>query len=601
MGTSCGKHFPKPTSVNPCDNFELTQSNSNTKEIDNFCTLDGPAGRNHRDDMCDALSSTKEWEYKSDGSFCQYDDCNETVSVDVGCCKGCCGIDGHGVVCVRKAYNASPISCCLANYNSEGTGCHTNNGNSTCPPNARSNTGTGIIKDASAFPANNGKTCRDLLLDYCTGGEVDAKKLDDWKDTWKPGGLCNNVINWNLYGQSTPLDAVNDEEGFQWTQKLIDRALKNYLAEGNEIGIGVGMPGYNSFQDVLYNMCNSTPGLCDLTLSGICRNQTTGVLLSNPGLIPWCGCYLSNEEYSVYADEFQVPKECTPICARQGNIKPGLPNHSAFEVCTDNICLLNDVAIQIANAEIGDIDFSQICGGCGIDSRTTAVETAKTSSTNSSGGNTINSVTTMANRSESSSCVCIIENNTVDVMNARLGGINLKQHCGGDSTCYATGKNGVKSVVDCSTGKPITGNKKIVKAEVSDIEKEEIKHRNMKMIIFSVVAVVILIFLLFVFRPGTSIVSEEIIYKTLPANAFINGTLRGNHNSSGTPKISGPSTPKVTPKVSGPSTPKVQDKLSYTPSQTNFARPSSSKSVPPVASKSSFKSAVSTKNNGFSF
>ena len=501
MGSSCHSEHGEPDTTNPCSTFSLNDSDSHYREIDNFCTIDGPGGSHNRHEMCQTLSNTGEWTYQDDGSGCHYNDCNNYQEMSSGCCKGCCGIIGHGVRCKRVKYTASPVDCCLANYDHTGNGCHFDNGNRTCPPSARSKVGTSVITDSSSFPEDNGKTCRDLLHDWCLGQEVDGQTIGDWKSSWKPGGVCNNVINWNLYGTGERLAAVNDEEGFQWTQKIFDDALRLYLSEGFTIGLAEGMPGYNEFQDTLYGYCTTVPGLCDNVLSQMCSSQTTNILLNNPGLIPWCGCNMADEEYKQWADDFQVPKSCTPICSRQGNIYPGLPNHSGFDVCHDNVCVMDQVAVEIANAELGAANFNQICGGCATDLRETTVEEEMTKN---------DSISRMANSSVSSACECIIVDDNIEIMNAKLGNVNLTQRCGGNATCYSTA-NGVRTAVDCKTGKPKSQN--VLTPEISQREKEELKHRTIKMIIFAVVAVVIIVFFYFVFRPRGRQITEQYIEK----------------------------------------------------------------------------------------
>ena len=72
--------------------------------------------------------------------------------------------------------------------------------------------------------------------------------------------------------------------------------------------------------------------------------------------------------------------------------------------CEQNVCLIDDLTLSIANSTISSgININQICGSCG----------------------------------DNASCSCIIENNTIDVVNTVLqGSITVQTMCGGTTCTY---------------------------------------------------------------------------------------------------------------------------------------------------------------------
>jgi hypothetical protein len=331
--------------------------------------------------------------------------------------------------------------------------------------------GTSPISDATQYPQDNGLTCQDLLLGYCVGETVDGQALADWKAEWAVGGVVNRVINWNVYRNPRQLPIPNNEQGLLWCQKLAALALNKYQSEGYVIGVGVGMPGYHVFEQYFYVYATTIPGFADPALLSLCTAQSTQGLLDSPGLIPWCGCFLPDSQYQEWTKLYQVSKACAPVCARQGNIRPGNPSNTGFDTCLDSMCIMDDITVQLANVDAGNLSFTQVCGGC-TTANVTATATSETSVT--------------------SSCHCVIQNDTINIMNARLGDIGLSQSCR-NATCYGKDKDGQQIPVDCASGKALSETEKA--GPTTDNGP-----RNLMMIIYSVVALVIILFLIFFFR-----------------------------------------------------------------------------------------------------
>lgn len=262
-------------------------------------------------------------------------------------------------------------------------------------------------------------------LEYCIGEDLDPESIA-WIERWTDSeGDCIWAINQNLFpgedenvgaGNPIPGEFYKSSEGLEWSTSLISSTFDKYRSQDFTIATVPGFPGYNSFQNTIYDICRSSPGICQKELENVCAPETTESLQLNLEKVGWCGCYMPDSEYSVYADRYQVPKQCTPMCARTSNIGIVGPSRTGLVECTQDVCVIDDVTINLAQTDISQgISFSQFCGGC---------------------SKTDNNISNLS--SPSSSCICIIQNETIDAANTSIGGgIDLSQNCG-DTRCFRT-------------------------------------------------------------------------------------------------------------------------------------------------------------------
>ena len=476
MGANCGS-FSEPNVANFCSEDVIGTGDTRDYELPNFCApVNGVlGGQGIREDYCSRIGGGSEWEYQSQGSSCNYNDCNKHQKVSAGCCKGCCGITGKGVNCKRVSYDGDPLTCCFQEYNvkQEDSLCFMPGDTSkTCPPENRSMTSS---------------SCRETLYDFCIGndlGQEDTSWLQRWDTTSDQN--CIRVLNRNLFGSNVagrsvlsggPIDEVffTDIDGFEWSRGLITDAFSKYTSQGFDIGTLPGLQGYNVFENTLFKICESVPGVCQQGLRNVCVDQTTRRLLINREKVPWCGCYMPDTEYSRYVDQYQINKECTPICARAGNIKPVAPDGVTSLDCKQDACVIDDITIDLAQVDIANgISFSQFCGGC-------------------SGSNSDHQ---KSNRNiGSSSCLCIIDNLSIDAASSRIGGINLRQHCGTSPQCFRTNPDDSNDQlqVDCDN------NNNFDPFQERQIEEEQ-NNRNRRirfgLVLIGVVVISILVILL---------------------------------------------------------------------------------------------------------
>lgn len=490
MGTNCSSHSD-PDTDNKCSIFALDSSDASdairlggfclnskgriaddTSDVEtasdgkynmrNFCTIAGAGGNNQRTKWCDKVGDS-EWSYESQGSGCCYNDCNNYQDFGFGCCNACCGIVGAGVKCKRTRYKAKATNCCVRDlfWHSGYPNCSDSEINSS-----DNNIGSKGL-DRCWLDSDREKTCnvinrditniscRDNMLTYCTGGDLQDPADTSWISRWielNPDGdkglgvngipPCQYALQRNLFTTSQCPKGKNDlscstsnsnmidlycmvdpskanlcantiqpsdfksSSGFTWSTDLMDALFTKYRQNGLQLGTLPGFAGYNSFQNNIFSICYMVPGICEDALQNLCATDTIQDLTLNPSLVPWCGCHLPDEQYSRYTNQFQITKECTPTCNRAGVIKASDPSGTNPLTCEQNVCIIDDVTIALAQTNVGGpISFTQICGNCG------------------------------SQGSGQATCDCTFSGITVGVAGSNIGGgINFSQQCG-NTTC----------------------------------------------------------------------------------------------------------------------------------------------------------------------
>lgn len=444
MGTNCGIH-EDPSPVNLCD---ISLGFYPYDTMQNFCTILGPAGNSYRNEYCNLMSNAGEWGDPNsiDGS-CFYNDCKPFQDFGNGCCNGCCGIIGGGLVCKRKSFTGDPVTCCFKDMDCTGESPASNPPQCYSDP-AKQHTCADGKTSASGEPVPNHRSitstdCQDVLLQYCSGTlSTDDPNSTDWLSRWTQNnggpGSCLYALNRNLFRKSAPCLQITppiipgqcglqppfeiDAEGYFWGQRLITEAVSHYERQGFQIGTLPGFQGYNPWQDFLYtNVCCPYPGLCQDVLNVVCANKTAQRISLNPAVAQWCGCHLPEGEYQSYSTKFNIPPECTPMCNRSGTI-PIVGINAEPIKCRQNICMIDGVTVNLINSQIGGgINFDQICGNC-----------------------------------SGAQCSCIISGTTIDISNSTIGGnvIPINEGCG-SFTCSQTnpGTTGPSTItVPCGTG-----------------------------------------------------------------------------------------------------------------------------------------------------
>ncbi|CAH6421717.1 Hypothetical protein HVR_LOCUS1357 [uncultured virus] len=424
MGSNCGDH-PEPDTRNLC---LVSLGQRFPTPMPYFCTLQGVGGNNQRGIYCGLMSNAGEWGDPYDNhNGCSYNDCNNYQDWGFGCCRGCCGIVGGGLQCTRQSFTGDPVTCCFNDVN-----CVQNINDYTpqcfSDSDAQNTCADGVTGANGQFVPNYrnivSPDCQDVLFQYCTGTlPTDDPTSTDWLARWTQNnggpGSCSDAVTRNIFlvpnagtghcfdtNIVTPTNGICnitppfefDAGGYFWAQGLITATMKKYTDQGFQIGTLPGFPGYNPFQDFLYNnICCPYPGLCQDGLDVACASYTAQRMSLNPTVSQWCGCHLNPNEYQAYSVKFNIPPECTPMCNRSGTLPivgiNGLPIN-----CTQDICLIDGVTVNLINSQIGGgINFNQICAGC-----------------------------------QNSQCSCIVSDTTVDIANSTIGGnvVPIGEGCG---------------------------------------------------------------------------------------------------------------------------------------------------------------------------
>lgn len=500
MGGSCGSIGQGPDTTNFC-----SDGIDDEYKLPGFCTVAGAAGNRHADEWCVKLGSPGEWERGSSEDSCHYDSCSPYKTEDSGCCKGCCGIIGKGTTCKRIGFNGDPAICCLNDFvsGSKGAGpegCWSDAAmNNTCKPEHR---------DITSAVEADGISCSDAVFNFCTGADLetgDTSWINRWLDPTT--GLpvepafgqpsCLYAILRNLHGVNPP--DVNQAQssgglclpspdqdissvGFTTAKRIVDGVFDRYSRDGFNIGTMPGFIGYNDFQNFIYsNICCQYPSLCQGALSNTCNIYTAQELSVNPSVANWCGCYLPDEEYDKYVNLYRINKQCTPTCNRLTSIPLTTGDNKAI-VCDQDTCIVDNITINLISSNVsGGINISQMCGNCG-----SAV-------TFDSNGNVSNP--------GFGACNCVVENDTIDGINSKIGSINISTSCTGVScTAFSDDLNRTVDVPCDGSGSsdPFTG----VAEEEAEAEAAAARSRDIKIVLLIVAALVVIFIAFIIIKPN---------------------------------------------------------------------------------------------------
>lgn len=523
MGGNCENH-PLPDTQNLCT---VSLGQRAPENMPGFCTLAGVGGDNQRSIYCGKMSNAGEWgRPDAIDDNCKYNDCNNYQDIGSGCCHSCCGISGSSLRCTRLSFTGDPVTCCFNDVNCLPV-IEDNTAQCFSDPTTQQNAcADGVAGPNGEFVPNYrnlvSTDCQDVLTQYCTGTlPTDDPNSLEWLDRWTQNtvgltgltgmsGSCAYAVMRNIFsipnagtGHCFNTDIIPqnngicnapqafdfDAEGYFWAQNLITATIQKYSNQGFELGTLPGFPGYNPFQDFLYNnICCPYPGLCQSGLDVACAPYTAQRISLNPAVSRWCGCHLNDNEYQEYSVKFNIPPECTPMCNRVGTI-PIVGINGAAINCTQDICLIDGVTVNLINSQIGGgIDFDQICGNC-----------------------------------QGAQCSCIISDTTIDIANSTIGGnvVPVGQGCGViNCTQSNPGSTGPSTIsVPCGT----TGFNPYAEYDAAvSAAQAEAKKSSIFWTLVAIGAALVVIFLIIFFIAKYRTVPPEISPTTIPQVTPIN-------------------------------------------------------------------------------
>lgn len=358
---------------------------------------------------------------------------SDGVKYEPRCCTDSgCSILGTQIIAQRIAYKGDQLNCCVLDkdYTNDAGSCWarpTPDGRSFNPDPLRSGTCSPQFRNINGGWCTSEDPNTKSVFNYCMGTDLqsdDRELLYRWFEGPK---TCSYYANRRLYpnyplfqkGQDIQeLSSNINSVGFQQTRTMVDNLLSRYEKMGFQLGAVPGNNKYSKYQDNFRSICSAYPGLCEQVLTRNCAAFTLEQLALQPGLIDWCGCYLSDDAYQKYVSQFQVNRECTPLCNRISSIKYPTENGLASRPCNQDLCIIDDIALTLVNTTVeGSITFGQVCGNC-------------------TGG-----------------CRCIFEDSDINIVNSKVGGnINFSQNCsGGVPQCRIVQEDGTSRLVPCDS------------------------------------------------------------------------------------------------------------------------------------------------------
>ena len=343
-----------------------------------------------------------------------------------GVCKNRCPNPGKRPTCVRNKVNnnyvfsGNKVACCFADYRINGESqLDANPGACYEDPATKQRTCHPWYRDLSST------TCLAQITPYCLG-EAMVPDQKDWMEMWlmdsainfssfmevntdpipnswnnvnsdsklvydtvaekanAPGNTnkvtspcltavaramyvnTDQVANWQDLKNFKLLKGAVNKVGYPWAQDTLNIVFQKYLKEyGSFIG-GVDQDGYersSKFQDLMWEICNNFPQLCQQSLKGFCANVRAEDLPYIVNGQQWCGCFLPEKEYERY-DRLNIPRECNPLCNADGVI-PLTDNNYVSKICTNNLCVIDDLTLEIISSQTENFNFNQVCRSCG--------------------------------------------------------------------------------------------------------------------------------------------------------------------------------------------------------------------------------------------
>jgi hypothetical protein len=265
--------------------------------------------------------------------------------------------------------------------------------------------------------------------------------------------ICNNtsVPPQVAACQANAFEGDPTPTGTLWAQNMLTSVYNKLTAKGVSLTSTIATGADQEFVQWLYTVCKKYPILCENFLQKECGGADPEEFKFNQNLWNWCGCYMSDDQYQRYTDNFGVTKECTPFCNAPNTIPLINGDTTQPLFCLQSVCIIDDVAITLVKTHFqntnNNINFSQICSGCG---------SGYASGTNNQSNATNTTTNTNLNNVSTSNCQCILSNFTLNSLNATItgDGINLSQSCNGNSKCYNTSTNRdgtqTSTEVDCA-------------------------------------------------------------------------------------------------------------------------------------------------------
>jgi len=412
MGNTCNAgDVITPDTTNVCN------KKGETHTVPGFCAVQGIGAKPSRSEFCAKLSNAGEWIVDDDNfTGCPFRPGSNNTQ-NIPCCDGLCRLPGHTLGCIRENFTGDKLQCCRNNYDNK-------------PADGREKfCFSDIAKQNTCDPDYrdiNSNACREELGKYCSGTlDTDDPRSTQWLNRWYQNGPngelnCTDVIYQNVFKNfddgtseselvkvflkfNVDLGLCNTEipenilikaDGLYWAKSIIQDAMIKYTEQGFTIGSLPGSRSSNPWEIFIYqNICCPLPGVCQEGLGEVCADKTMDQMSINTLLAQWCGCHMPNENYLEYSQKYNIQKPCTPVCNRLGTIPLTGINNNPIN-CKQNICVIDDISIDIINTQIGGgLNINQLCNNCTGGQCTCIISNSNIEIRNSIINNNVNAIT----------------------------------------------------------------------------------------------------------------------------------------------------------------------------------------------------------------
>lgn len=485
--------FPHNTpSQRSPEQFTQTQLASAITKLNGTLTAQNGCVTNYSTEPAESQCSQSSFKYPQNGEYVFYYDEN-SVDTCVACLAGygcsydneigpgapcTCGGGGGGSInkgqkCAvqRVAFNGDIGACCMiAMSPGHINGQITTGWNKAGQSNPQFNNWAFLAYDTYTCSPQSTFDCSTAASNVAS--ECSTFNRDGTYIAWNPNNknkvpaYCYNYVN-NVVSANNSASA-----------EVLNAALNNLPANfdfGKNDTTGIQANALNN----IINLC-STKGGCDKSLQNICSNKSYNDVLNayknylDPNSTPLeklisqniyqaCGCHLPPVQYESDGwSNLGVTETCDPICMIPG-VVPQWSSAGPLQ-CSQNLCIINDVKIDIINSNAGNITFNEVCGGCG----------------NNGGG-----------------CRCIFSGINVFQSGSTVGNLNFSQNCAGNCQIPDINNPGNFIPVNCSTGLP-SGNTPIpINLTKWELIKKWANNNKFELLVI-VIAIIIAIIILLV-------------------------------------------------------------------------------------------------------
>jgi Family of unknown function (DUF5857) len=87
----------------------------------------------------------------------------------------------------------------------------------------------------------------------------------------------------------------------------------------------------------------------------------------NQNMSAACSCHLDDDQFKPpYITVGSIPQVCTPLCNASipAPIPFGFDNVRGYATCDQNVCVMDNIAIDLTNSIGSNVNLSQVCGNC---------------------------------------------------------------------------------------------------------------------------------------------------------------------------------------------------------------------------------------------